>query len=144
MLFTCEERRGTRIRRVEEVRPSIELEEYLRHRLPRDRSPIKNLEMIWSVGVRIFLVDDIGVMLKGPLEYIGLPDVHIAFWDKILNGREAMCRSMAQKIAEESHARGVFTAISKTGRATIAFARRVGFRISHTGETSLVLTMLFT
>ena len=144
LLFVCPERRGTRIRRVVEVEASIELEYYLRRKLPANHSPFKDVSTIWSDGVRVFLVDGVGMMMKGPFDYEGLPDAHIAFWDKVLVGREAMARSMAAKIAEGAGSKGVFTAMPKESRATLAFAKRIGFDIIRETDQVFVLTLLFT
>lgn len=143
-LFVCDERRGTKIRRVEEVEPSDTLERYLRYRLPDGKSPLKTLDLIWSKSVRIFLVDNVGMMMKGPFDWNGLPDVHVVFWDRILNGREIMCRSMARRIADDAGAKGVFTATPKDALTVIAFAKRIGFSQVSAGNGVIVMVMLFT
>jgi len=143
-VFVCPERRGTRTRRVTEVKPSFEIEDYLAKRVPLGFSPMKNLSMIWSHGVRVFLVDDVGVMFKGPLEYEGLPDVHVVFWDRVLVGREAMCRHVAQQVAAVAATRGVCTAMPVEARAVLAFAKRIGFQEVYRGNSIVMLTLLFT
>lgn len=142
--FVCEERRGTRVRLVIEVFPSLSLEQYLFDRIPQRASPLKDIELIWSDTVRLFLVDDVGVLMKGPLEFQGMPDVHVVFWDKVLVGRESMCRSVAQRVAEDCGAKGVFTATPLDARTVIAFAKRMGFQQVSEANGVVVLSMLFT
>lgn len=131
------------IRKVTEVQPSMELEAYLRSELPPDdNTPIKDIGMIWHEDVRIWLVDSVGLLLKGFLEHEGLIDVHVAFWDKRLRGREAMCRAMAQNAARESGYHGVWTAIPMKARATIAFAKRIGFRQERVTNGIVIFTLV--
>lgn len=134
------------MRRVLEVEPSIVIEKYLRGRLLDDssKSPIKDLSHIYSQGARTFLVDDVGVMLKGVIDYKGLCDVHIGFWDRILNGRESMCREMAIEVAESAGVPGVWTAIPISSRATLAFAKRIGFVEHRHSDSVSILTLLIT
>lgn len=143
-LFVCEERRGTHIRRVQEVEPSVQVEKYLRARLPEKHSPLKDVGMIWSRGARLFLVDHVGLMFKGTIDWNGKPDVHVVFWDKVLRGREVMCRSMAQMVAEDAGAPGVFTLMPEDARVVIAFAKRIGFKVDAEGQGVVVMSMLFT
>lgn len=139
----CDEKRGQVVRRVLEVEASLMTELYLRtHLPPMPNSPIKDVSFIYSNGARIFLVDDVGVMLKGTIDMYGMPDVHVAFWDKILCGRESMAREVALIVAEDAGARGVWTAIPLTSRATIAFARRVGFEVDQISQGIAVLTLV--
>lgn len=144
-LFVCDERRGTVIRRVLEVEASPTIEQYLRSKLPEpSKSPIKDVAHIYSFGARLFLVDDVGMMMKGTLEHKGLYDVHIGFWDLVLRGREDMCREIAFAVAEDAGTNGVWTAIPLSARATLAFAKRVGFVEESQYETVSLLTMLVT
>lgn len=100
---------------------------------------------MYKDGVRIFLVDRVGILIQGPTRWEGLPDVHIIFWDKVLRGREEMCARMARLGAREAGVPGVWTAIPQSARATLAFARRVGFELSHVTEDQVaVMFMLFT
>jgi hypothetical protein len=144
--FVCRERYGTHLRHVREVEATLEIEEYLRERLPPNPSetPMKSLEHIYSKGSRLFLVDDVGMMLAGVLELDEMRDVHICFWDRVLWGREFLCRSMAERVAREGELRGVWTAVPWTSRATLAFARRVGFAMHKQLPEAALLTMLIT
>lgn len=141
----CVERRGIAVRRVKEVEPSPLIESYLRLRLPpAPDSPMKDPSLIYARGSRTFLVDDVGMLHKGVLELDGYQDVHIAFWDRILVGRERLCRSMAELVASEAGRAGVWTAIPDDARATVAFAKRVGFVEYSKAETIVVLVCLVT
>lgn len=131
------------IRRVVEVQPSQALEDYLRKELPPEsKTPIKDVTMIWTRGVRIWLVDAVGVLIQGFIVNEGLIDVHIAFWDRRLRGREAMCRAMAAVAAHEGGYPGVWTAIPEDARTTLAFAKRVGFRLTKIINGVSVLTLV--
>lgn len=127
-LINCPERRGARIRRVMEVLPSDPIEEYLVERIPPEASPMKDPIWLYKDGVRVLLVDSVGVIIQGPFRYNGMPDVHVCFWDKILVGREKLCISIARRLADEAQAQGVFTAIPEESRVILAFARRLGFK----------------
>lgn len=139
--YLCNEKRGPVIRKVLEVEASLMVEEYLRIHLPPQQTPLKDVTFIYSKGARVFLVDDVGVMLKGTIEYNGMPDVHVGFWDKILRGREAMAREVALIVAEDAGAHGVWTAVPETSHATLAFAKRVGFK-EHQSTAGVVLLTL--
>jgi hypothetical protein len=78
---------------------------------------------------RLYQVDDVGLMGVGPTLYRGMPDVHITFWDKRLRGREGLCRAVAYMVMGELEVPGLYTPIPATARATLAFAKRVGFRV---------------
>lgn len=140
--YRCPERRGLVGRTVTEVEPTLKLEEYLVANFGHV-VPFGKLERIYDARSRVFLVDDVGAMFKGPLEFDGLPEVHIAFWDRVLVGREEMCYDVARIVAEDDGALGVWTAIPKDSRATLAFAKRVGFEVVREATTSFALVCLF-
>ena len=142
LVFLCEGRRGTKVRHVREVKASLLLEKYLQSKLlVPEESPMKSLSHIYSSGTRLFLVDDVGLIVKGVIKYEHMPDVHVAFWDKIMVGREYMCHSMAQLLAKDAEARGVWTAIPSSSRATLAFAKRVGFEEVHRSGHLVMLAL---
>ena len=140
--YRCPERRGLVGRTVREIEPTEQLEAYLQDRFAGVVS-FGKLTRIYDKASRVFLVDDVGVLFKGPLEIDGLPDVHIAFWDRILVGREEMCYDVARIVAEDASAPGVWTAMPKTAKATLAFAKRVGFTVVNETSTLYVLVCLF-
>jgi hypothetical protein len=107
-------------------------------------SPLKDVRRIFSEGTRIFLVGDVGVLIKGALELEGMPDVHVGFWDRILAGREEMCYTVAAMVARDARVKGVWTAIPKASRATLAFAKRVGFKTTRETSDTELLVLLFT
>lgn len=133
----CQEKHGLRLRRVSEVAGTRAVHSYL-------TAQAFGLEDQASKCRRIFLVDDVGVIFQGPLSWRGNPDVHVMFWDKVLRGREDLARVMAIEIATQAGARGVFTAIPKSGRATIAFAQRVGFKILYDDGQAVMMEKLIT
>lgn len=142
MEFLCYERYGPVLRGVTEVSPSPMVEAYLRSKLLPYATPIKDLSHIYSKGARIFLVDDVGMMMKGTIDYNGMPDVHVGFWDKILRGRESMAREVALMVAEDAGSRGVWTAIPAEARATLAFAKRVGFETNKEINQLVLLSLI--
>lgn len=127
-MFGCNERRGDKLRRVQEVIPSEPLIGYLRRELEDTPAALEGIERLLIPGARVFLVDTVGAIFVGTQYINGMPDMHVAFWDKVLNGREHMCRNMAKMIAYDARSAGVWTAIPRESRATLAFAQRVGFK----------------
>lgn len=142
--FKCSERRGLYIRVVKEVQPTAQVIWDLMVKLSPISSPVKDLRMLQDPRVRILLVDEVGVLIKGPLtNYKGWPDVHIGFWDKILVGREEMCYIVGQRLAADAHANGLWTAIPKSARTTIAFAKRVGFTVVRESDLAYGMEISF-
>lgn len=141
--FACDERRGYVVRHVLEVEATPMAEMYLRlHLDDMPSSPMKDISHIYSYGARLFLVDDVGMMLKGTIDFGGLVDVHIGFWDRVLRGREQMCRYMAELVAHDAGIRGVWTAMPPSARATLAFAKRIGFTEASHNDSAVVLTLI--
>lgn len=143
LAFTCKERRGTFERNVFEVEPSKPLREYLRLKLAPIPSPVKDLSKLTEPGVRTILVDNVGVIIQGTTLLYGVPDVHIGFWDRILVGREQMCYHVGLMLARDAGVDALWTAIPMEARATLAFARRVGFKIIQEVSGAYVLMILF-
>src|SRR3954471_18138444 len=113
--FKCLERRGKVQRLVEEVTPDPQVIWDLMVKLSPLSSPMKDLRMLQDPRVRLLLVDDVGVLIQGPLkDYRGWPDVHIGFWDRILVGREEMCYIVGRQLAADAHVPGLWTAVPKT------------------------------
>ena len=141
MLFKCQERRGLFLREVIETHWSRKLQSYLEYRLAGLPEIVQNLTLVQHPDSRIFLVDDVGFLLKGPLWYLDMPDVHCVFWDRVLRGRESMCRDMCKLVSDKG---GVWTASPVGSRIALEFARRIGFRATEFRQEVVVLTMLFT
>lgn len=147
--FPCWERRNLVVRKITEVPVNKQLETYLSAKLaslPRKFWPVQDFSYLYDLAARTFLVDNVGLLLKGPISHDGLPDVHVCFWDKILRGRESLCWYVASQVAKEAQSPGVWTAIPRDARTVLAFARRVGFRVTSVNEDlDLVgLSLLFT
>lgn len=141
--FKCPERRGLIRREVREVEPSKYLEAYLADHLADIPTPVKDLRRLYQPDTRIILVDEVGVLIKGNLLYNGMPDVHVGFWDRVLAGREEMCYTVAEAMADDAGSPGVWTAIPESARATLAFARRVGFQPFRQANGAVALDCLF-
>lgn len=142
--FICRERRGTAYRTVREVTATREVVWHLMEKLDPLTAPSKDLRLLDDPRIRILLIDDVGVIIQGPLlSWRGWPDVHIGFWDKILVGREEMCYVVGSILAEDAKVDGLWTAIPKEARATLAFAKRVGFEVTHESAGAYGLELLY-
>jgi hypothetical protein len=86
-----------------------------------------------------FTVDNVGLIAVMPLNERAL-HCHIAFWDKRLRGREALCRNLAQFVVAITR-KHLVTAIPEGNRVVLAFARRAGFEVAH--EANGVVTLYF-
>lgn len=140
--YPCFERRGAFARRVLEVEPNESIARLIAVRLPEGCRPVERVENLLLPGTRVFLVDAVGVLIGGVQYLDGKPDVHVGFWDKVLFGREAMCRAVAAIVAHDDDCDGVWTAVPDTSRATLAFAKRVGFTERSTIGRNVVLTLV--
>lgn len=88
-----------------------------------------------------FEVDDVGIIAVLPFggDIMGC-HVHITFWDRILRGREGLCRTLAEWVTELRR-EPLFTAIPDQDRVVLAFAKRVGFTVWR--EADNVVTLRF-
>lgn len=76
------------------------------------------------VGVEVDNVGIVGMDLLVP----GLQGrVHVTFWDHRLRGREFLCKRIALHWLEHFKLARVFTSISPSCPAVLAFCKRVGF-----------------
>lgn len=144
----CQEKRaGLVLRLVQEVEPSEAIAFYLRSSvegLKMTSRPFMDEKALLRRGTRIFLVDNVGALIVGVSFRNHMPDVHIVFWDKVLRGREDLCRVMAALVADQLAVAGVWTAIPEIARATLAFADRIGFVEAERVMGAVVLDLLFT
>lgn len=102
----------------------------------------RDLFSLLEPNVALLEVDDVGVIVVRYHPKEECADVHITFWDRRLRGRESLCRAVADYLMDFLKVRGLFTAIPGDSRATLAFARRVGFRDAayHNGVVTLTYT----
>lgn len=75
----------------------------------------------------IWRVDDVGILAVLPVGPHAA-HVHITFWDKRLRGREELCRRFGLHVMETYGFDTIWTGMPASARATLAFAKRVGFR----------------
>lgn len=134
----CKERSGEIIRRARYLRDHLDDAVYVYHRLRGlpsmfSATPLESLQPIrkaFEQGWQILAIDDVGLVAVGTdmvEEYI---DVHITFWDRVLRGREDLARVAIGWALDVTEAQGVYTAIPSSSKATIAFAKRVGFEVT--------------
>ena len=88
-----------------------------------------------------WLVDDVGLIIA-VRDKPHRAQVHIVFWDRRLRGREVLCRGVADYAIHRWHLAYICTTIPETSRATLEFAKRVGFEevLRENGEVHLVYT----
>lgn len=94
--------------------------------------PTDQMQAIFDVldkGWYLLPVDDVGVLGVGTTMIDNHVDVHVTFWDRVLRGRERLCRQACEWAIEQRQAEGAYTAIPASSHATIAFAKRVGFEV---------------
>jgi hypothetical protein len=87
----------------------------------------KTLEQLYDPAYHFWLVDDVGIICIAPVAS-GKGHAHITFWDGRLRGREGLAREFAKAAMAEHGLHTLITAIPLDSRATLAFAKRVGFR----------------
>lgn len=90
-----------------------------------------NLSILFDDQTDVYLVDHVGAILvcKQPVLFKpGAAHVHVTFWDKILRGREELCRQLANLVIEQERFWYLWTAIPENAGAIRFFARRVGFK----------------
>lgn len=95
------------------------------------------LELPEVVG---FLVDKIGLLLM--IRHSGYGDVHITFWDRTLEGREALCNEMAQFVMASAGLQFLLTRIPQSRTRLLAFARAVGFVPVEFTESKVVMALM--
>jgi hypothetical protein len=131
----CPEKRGARERtvwRLDNAPPA----EWLAERIRDIPSMFSNrpgctggqLNQLLVPGWTFYATDDVGLLAGGPFVQHGMGDVHITFWDRVLRGREELARRVAEWHMKERGYDAVYTVIPSRSVATLAFARRVGFK----------------
>ncbi len=134
----CDERRGAVVRRVQEAIKTDLLYDWLWEHiqgipnfLRNDPADLEKGEMVWWLEqhtTHIYLVDTVGAVIVLVQDPAVTAHVHITFWDKILVGREELCRELSRRVLREKNLSYLHTSIPIGARATMAFARRVGFK----------------
>lgn len=94
--------------------------------LGRPLPPWQTLGLLYEPNRIYWVVDDVGLIFA-IFDTDHSANVHITFWDRRLRGREGLCRALAQLVLDRPGMCYLHTAIPKTSRATLAFAKRVGF-----------------
>lgn len=81
--------------------------------------------------IEVYLVDDVGILVAVNIQQGGTAHGHITFWDKRLRGREGLVYNTAQIIMERNDLHSIWTAVPKSARRVVAFAKRAGFKAYH-------------
>lgn len=102
---------------------------------PTGESRVTTLNDFYDPRYAFWLVDDIGLFCLVPASD-NRAHVHITFWDRRLRGREELGRRFVQTAMVQYNLRGIFTAVPKTSRATLAYAKRAGFRTTHVTDSA--------
>lgn len=148
MKFTCVERGQTILREVTPFVPSpetaLEIYDKVKDKASMfsldGRTGPKALTSLLNPAHHFWLVDDVGLLCVASYEP-GMGHAHITFWDCILRGREELVRSMARQSMRDMKLSLLYTAIPAASRATLAFAKRIGFKISSIVDGNVLLTM---
>lgn len=133
LLVSCPEPGGKKLRRVyelqrthEEIARVIKLSEGVPN-LFSGQTCFQSIDNLYDPEKLYFLVDDVGIIAAVP-DGLGAAHVHITFWDKRLRGRETLCKGVARWLLENMNLMVLWTAIPYASRATLAFAKRLGFK----------------
>jgi hypothetical protein len=131
MIFACEERNGTYLRRVEVMgktpQEALWVYDNIRSCLVRTGwDEAITLEWLLRPETTVLKVDKVGVLCFVRLRQQA--HAHVFFWDRILRGREGLCRKLALMMMDSQEVELLLTAIPPERRTTIAFAKRVGFQ----------------
>lgn len=114
------------------------LRQLLLHKeLGKPLPPWQTLGLFYEANRLYWLVDDVGLIFA-IFDSDHSAGVHITFWDRRLRGREYLCRSLAELVLERPGMCYLHTSIPETSRATLAFAKRIGFEPVMTGEDGMV------
>ena len=104
----------------------------------KGESKVKDLADLYDSRNVVWQVDNVGIVyLAGLAE--GKAHVHITFWDKRLRGREELARQLAREAMAEFGFHTLVTAIPPASRATLAFAKRVGFKVYSLADEYVLL-----
>lgn len=103
--------------------------------------PVALVELL-NPDVIYYLVDDVGMVAIYPDSIHASAHAHITFWDKRLRGRETLCREIAREVMKTWRLEFIWTVIPFDARATLAFAKRMGFWVFKEFDTfaGLMLT----
>jgi hypothetical protein len=71
-----------------------------------------------------------------------MAEVHITFWDGILEGREQLCREVAQMLMASADLQFVLTFIPESRTRLLKFAKEIGFAIIEKQSPMLTLALL--
>jgi hypothetical protein len=77
-----------------------------------------------------FMIDNVGLFAVD-LVIPSMPNVHVTYWDKRLRGRERLVAAICDWLLEYLNVPAVFTQMPAASKATLAYAKRVGFVVTN-------------
>jgi len=89
-----------------------------------------------------FLVDKIGILVVNGILPGKYGVAHITFWDRVLEGREQLCREVAQFVMACAGLQFLLTTIPQNRQRLLEFARSVGFVPVEFTESLVVLALM--
>ena len=141
----CNEATGTHYRMIYYVEPTVKLEDFLwerMHGLPsmfgivplvdRDR-----LRRLWDRNLMWLMVDDVGIV-GFDLTTRAMPNIHVTFWDKRMRGRELLGTELCNWALDYFQVPAIFTQAPAASKVTIAWAKRLGFKVSNWYSASVI------
>jgi hypothetical protein len=134
-----------RARRVLPVSGGSDLVEEIQEKLdgvPNFLGAYRLAEYLTNRSVSLFLVDNVGVVFGLMHPSREFAEVHITFWDRVLEGREDLCADIAQFYMNSNGAKFVVTTIPKSRKRLLAFAKRAGFVSYDESEDKIMLALM--
>lgn len=102
----------------------------LHRAMHKPEPPLSTVELYRQPERLSWLVDDVGLIFAVQ-DRPTRANVHIVFWDRILRGREVLCRGLSDYIIHKWRLAYICTSIPETSRPTLEFAKRIGFEPVH-------------
>lgn len=114
---------------------------HLHKELGKPLPPWQTLGFFYEPNRIYWLVDDVGLIFA-VFDTEHSANVHITFWDRRLRGREGLCRGLARMVLDRPGMCYLHTAIPEGSRATLAFAKRIGFEPILKDEAGIIHLVL--
>jgi len=89
-----------------------------------------------------YAVDDVGLLIAVNVTQGKMAEVHITFWDGILEGREHLCWEVAQMLMASADLQFVLTFIPESRTRLLKFAKAIGFAVIEKQSPMLTLALL--
>lgn len=146
MLMYCQESEGIQLRAVEPLVRDPEKVDEVETRLREVPNFLPEGQSLWGIvsqpDVAAFLVDDVGALIVVNIKQSFYGECHVTFWDKKLEGREALCYTVAQMVMESASLRFLITYVPVNRQRLLTFAKKVGFRHIETSQDIAILALM--